>query len=261
MAGIANISLSLAHSFHIISDIGVYYRRFSPDNAEIYGMVRRLIGFILIFLSYRLYKRMEMAWYIVTVSLVVSITLRIIRFHELISPMIFAELFIFMVLFLSAGDFRHKSDATSLKRALLIASGSIVMIVLNSSLSFFVLRHEYHGLSTFYDAVIQSCRLLFLLDVSSAASTGAGRHFLEATIVFHWICVFSALFYVLKPVIYNPLVRKKDREKVHRLVAGYGQNPMAYLALEDDKKYFSASLLKESSPLPSSTTWRWSAAT
>lgn len=237
-AGIANISLSFHHIIDPLADLGEYYRNFSPDNEQIYGMVRRLFGFILILLSYRLYKRMEVAWYLVTVALIVSVTLRILHFHEFISPMILVEIFIFVILLIYGNDFHRKSDRTSVKRALLIASGSIVMILINSSLSFFALRYEYHGLITFYDAVAQSLKILFLMDVSSAAASDIGSRFLDVTIVFNWVCILIALFYVLKPVIYNPIVRKRDREKVHEIVTKYGQNPMSYLALEEDKKYF-----------------------
>ena len=42
----------------------------------------------------------------------------------------------------------------------------------------------------------------------------------------------------MKPLIYNPIESKHDKAKVYSLVTHYGQNPMAYLALENDKKYF-----------------------
>lgn len=237
-SGVANIILSFPHTIDLIADIGEYYQRLSPDNIQIYGMVHRLIGVILIFLSYRLYKRMETAWYIATVFLILSVTLRMVHFHEFFSPMIFAEVFIFVVLFLCGNDFRRKSDDTSVKRALLIASGSVVIILINFALSLFLLRHEYHGLVTFYDALVQSVRILFLMDVSTMPVSEIGKRFLDAAIVFHWACILTALFYVLKPVIYQPIIHKRDRKKVYELVRDYGQNPMSYLALEDDKKYF-----------------------
>lgn len=43
---------------------------------------------------------------------------------------------------------------------------------------------------------------------------------------------------LLKPLIYKQTVMLLEKDKVRKLVLEYGQNPMAYLALEKDKKYF-----------------------
>jgi phosphatidylglycerol lysyltransferase len=49
---------------------------------------------------------------------------------------------------------------------------------------------------------------------------------------------FASAFLLLKPLVYNPIQSKYDKERVQNLVMSFGQNPMAYLSLENDKKYF-----------------------
>ena len=189
-------------------------------------------------ISYRLYKRMEIAWIIVIIAVSVSIALKFIRLHEFFSTMIIVEIFIMAILIYYRCEFRRKSDNTSVKKAIIMASGSLLLMIIVSSLGFFAMGKEYHELKTFYDAVIQSIKILFFMDVTTVSVSKLGEKYLDMTIIFNWGFVVFSLFYILKPVVYDPIIKTKDREKVARLVSLYGENPMSYLAMEEDKKYF-----------------------
>ena len=238
ISGVANIVISISHVPIFLQKFGNYYENLFHHSIQIYSLLHRVVGFILILISYRLYKRMELAWIIVIVTISVSIALKVIRVHEFFSPIIFIEIFIMLVLIYYRDEFRRKSDNTSIKKAIIIGSGSILLMIIVSSIGFFAMSKEYRGLRTFYDAVIQSVKILFFMDVTTVSASKIGERYLDMTILFNWIFVICALFYILKPVVYDPIIKTKDREKVARLVSLYGENPMSYLAMEEDKKYF-----------------------
>lgn len=57
---------------------------------------------------------------------------------------------------------------------------------------------------------------------------------------FTWACLLAALSYALRPFIVRHLWTEKNMQRARELVLRYGQNPAAYLTLEDDKYlYFS----------------------
>lgn len=238
ISGVTNIIISISNIPLILQKFTNYYGNLFHHSIQIYSLLHRVVGFILILISYRLYKRMEIAWIIVIVTISISIALKLIRLHEFFSPIMFIEIFIMLVLIYYRDEFRRKSDNTSIKKAIIIGSGSILLMIIVSSIGFFAMNKEYRGLRTFYDAVIQSVKILFLMDVTTVSASKIGEKYLDMTILFNWIFVIFALFYILKPVVYDPIIRTKDRERVARLVNSYGENPMSYLAMEDDKKYF-----------------------
>lgn len=238
LSGIANISISIPNAPLFLQDVGKYYENLVHNDIRVYGLLHRITGFILLFVSYRLYKRMELAWTIVIVTISMSIALKFIRLHQFVNPMICIELFILGVLVYFRDEFRRKSDNTSIKKAVFIALGSVVIMLIISALGFLAMNDEYHELRTFYDAVIQAIRILFFMDVTNVSVSSVGEKYLDMSIIFNWLFVTGALFYVLKPVVYDPIIKTKDLEKVARLVGKYGENPMSYMAMEDDKKYF-----------------------
>jgi len=239
-SGIANIILSMPYAPFIFDKIGLYYESLVHPNLQFYWLLRRIIGFILIFISYGLYKRMRFAWLITIITLSVSVTLNIIRIHNFHLPMVIGEFFIIGVLIVCQNDFRRKSDTPSVKKAALFSLGSILLVLINSSIGFLTLKDHYNGLNGFGDSFIQSIQLLFFMDTSAAATTRLGVIYSDMTMTFNWIFVSVALIYVLKPIIYDPIVTKYDKEQVFKIVSKYGQNPLSYLALENDKKYFFA---------------------
>ena len=233
-----NITLSMPFLPALFKNIAKYYARIIYPNIQVYGLLRRTIGFVLLFISYNLYKRMRYAWLITLITLTMSVTLHITRFHNFINPMVFLELFIIFILLIFQNDFRRKSDTTSVKKAILLASGSVILVLINSAIGFLMIKEHYRGLKNFKDCFVHSIELLFFMDTSAVATTRLGMLYANITMIFNWGFILVALFFVLKPIIYNPIITKHDKEIVYHIVSKYGQNPISYLALENDKKYF-----------------------
>ncbi|MEI7885090.1 MAG: phosphatidylglycerol lysyltransferase domain-containing protein [Clostridia bacterium] len=237
-SGIANIILSMPYAPIFFQNIGRYYTSLNHSNIEVYGLLRRIIGFILLFVAHGLYKRMRLAWLIAIISISVSVSLHFIRLNNFINPMVFGEILIIATLIFCQSNFRRKSDAVSVKKALLLASGSILLVLTNSAVGFLSIKEHYSGIKDFAGSFVHSVKILFFIDTTAVATSRIGVIYTDMTIIFNWLFIIFALFYVLRPIIYNPIITKYDKDRVFKLVSKHGQNPMAYLALENDKKYF-----------------------
>ncbi|SHI00945.1 DUF2156 domain-containing protein [Clostridium grantii] len=242
-SGIANIVLSMPYRFDELSFFGNYYSKINTETMAIHGALKSIIGFILLTLSYRLYKRMKSAWIITLVTIGISATLHIVNSYTIFNFFTMFEIFIILVLGFSYKDFTRSSDPLSTKNAIMLALLSIVFVVINTAIRLFQLRANYNGVVYFWDSIVNSIKLLFLMDTSVIkATTNLGKIYVDASIGLNWVFIISALLLVLKPIVYNPIISSKDRKKVLELVNNYGQNPMSYLAIEKDKKYFFGNL-------------------
>jgi len=100
------------------------------------------------------------------------------------------------------------------------------------------MKGHFLDIYAFKDSLEKSIRLLFLMDTSAiTAKSRIGHFYLDSTIFLNWVCIISSLLLILKPLVYNPIISKIDKEHA-RKIDEYGQNPMSYLALEEDKIYF-----------------------
>lgn len=213
-------------------------------NAEISHTLQRMFGLMQLLVAWRLYRRMRLAWLITIGALMTSITLHAISIHTVIRPLVLCELAVLMTLILCAKDFSRRSDRISVQWGAMAACGSAFLVLLNSALGFFLLRIGHGGRISMGEALIHTVRTMFFMEPNSLFTFRASGDYLNFTIGFNWLCVFGCLFFLLKPLVYNPIANRHDRERVLKLVRAYGQNPMSYLALEDDKRYFFGKAVK-----------------
>jgi len=242
LAGIGNVIISLPLRSGFLYHFGRYYGTMAQPNTEIYGVLRMIIGFIILVLSYRLYKRMRFAWTIIIITLSTSIFLHIIHSSMHINNMphfFFFELIILIILVLSNDDFSRKSDNISVKKAFFLAGFSLALVLITTSIGLFIYKNQYVGINGIFDSFINATKLLFFMDKDVISySTKRGMFFVDSAIILNWIFIIYAMLLILKPLIYNPLISKLDKEHIYHLVSKFGQNPISYLALENDKKYF-----------------------
>lgn len=62
--------------------------------------------------------------------------------------------------------------------------------------------------------------------------------FIRSSIIINSVFLIFALILILKPLVYEPIISNHDKEKVRKLLNTYGQNPISYVDIENDKKYF-----------------------
>lgn len=239
VSGIGNIVFSLPYKFKILSFIDQHYEFFTHETISLHRIMSTVIGFIFIFLSYRLYKRMRMAWVISLSMLSMSLLLHILRFHQYINVFTLCEVFIIIVLTLSYKDFNRVSNPINLKWGIILASVSIFLVLANTALGLLLTKSNYKNIHDLSDSVIRSLQLLFYMDTSIIEPrTKAAVFFGESSIMLNWIALISALILILKPLIYQPMISKVDRKRVRNYLRFHGYNPISYMAIEEDKKYY-----------------------
>ncbi len=182
---------------------------------------------------------MRMAWIIIISVLPVSLLLHILTFHDYINAFTLSEVFVILVLAASHKDFNRVSNPINLKWGFIIASISLFMVLLNTALGLLMMETHYKNIDDFMDSVIRSFQLFFYMDVSVIEpKTRAAKIFGQSAIALNWISLISALFLILKPLVYQPIVSLRDREKVRNYLSLYGDNPTSYVSIEEDKKYY-----------------------
>lgn len=210
-----------------------------PHVLQLHRTVSFLLGSLMLLLVRRLYKRVRMAWLIEIAMLQMTILFQLVRYHCLTLPIVLIEIFVLAVLLYYHKDFGRRADRITLKRALVLIGVSFLLVLTNASVGIFLLKEHLKNIHDLYDAVASSIELLLFMDTSRFALAGkAERIYVHSLILLNWTCLISSLFLILKPIVYNPVITKRDRDVVRSLVLRFGQNPMSYLSLEHDKKYF-----------------------
>ncbi len=210
--------------------------------ANLHGTVMFIIGIIIIFITSRLYKRLRVAWLMAIIILPLSYYLQIQRHvSDLFSVFSFVNLFVFMVMLLSYKDFSRSSNPITIKYGITFALISIAIVVVNTTAGFFILRHHFPHIKNLSDAFLYSLNLFFSFNVSEIGiHSKIATFYVDFAFTLYWAGILLACLFTLTPLIYQPVVTIFDRNKVRDLVNLYSQNPLSYVFVEDDKKYFFA---------------------
>jgi len=238
MIGIFNLILSLP----IDVDEGFIYRystQIDPSLVVVPRMLSFVFGWLILLIVFKLYKRLRYAWLLELLILTSSIVVHIIQLHRLMVPIVVVETIIFIILLISYKDFYRVSNRMTIKNAVVFVGASFILVLINASLGLLLHKAHIENIDTLSDAIESSVMLLFFMDTSSLNFTGRyGKIYVDSLIGLNWFCISMSVIMLLKPLIYNPIVLLQERDQVRKLVLSYGQNPMSYLALENDKKYF-----------------------
>lgn len=199
------------------------------------------IGILLILLGYALHKRLKIGRYAILIILPILISISFLKIHKVFNLLIILEIIIFLIMFYDKEYYTRSTNPLSLKKSIILILLIFIIIITNTAIGLYVLRYEYRGINDLYNAFFKSIELLFLMDNSFIIpKTKIAKIFINSDITLNWICIFSASILFIQPLIYTPLVTLSDKKKLRKLVNKYVDNPITYLSLEKDKKYFFA---------------------
>lgn len=239
--GIKNILVSLP--LKATQAFGHFYKTaIHPNGIVVHHTLSFLLGLLMLLLVYRLYKRVRLAWIFEVSALSITVILQLWRYHRFTVPIVIIELFVLIVLCISEQDFQRKSDPITVKKALGFIAVSVILLLINATVGVYLMKGHFKNIFDLGDALVSSVKLLILLDTNIIQATGKGAElYIISLISINWVCILSFMFLLLKPLIYTPIVTKHDRDQVRKLALTYGENPVSYLALENDKKFFFSS--------------------
>jgi len=230
----AALPLKFARAFE-----NIYDKMIDPNVVITHGVLSFLLGLLMLLLAYSLYKRIRNAWMIEIFVLFAALISEIGHFHKFTVPIIIIESFVLLVLLFSYRDFSRVANKVTLKWALIFIGISFALLIANASIGLFIMRAHINDVHTIYNALLSSVNLLIFMDTSVLGiKNNLGQIYADSLIVINWICIFASALLLMKPLIYDHIHDKHDKERVRKIVLKYGQNPMSYLSLENDKRYF-----------------------
>lgn len=237
--GIENILFPYSNKIKIYKYIGNYYDFINPEVLSIHRMFSVISGFVLIFISYRLFKKMRMAWIISLSVLSLSFFIHMLKFHYTFKLTTIIELIVIIILVINYKSFKRASDPMSIKSGMMLSLIVTFFIFLNTCFTIYVLHIKMPTRAGINDAVTVTLKMIFLTDPSMLGKLSRIEIvFVRSSIAINWIGIISVLIFILKPLIYQPIVTTIDREKVRKLLKEYGDNPISYVSVENDKKYY-----------------------
>jgi phosphatidylglycerol lysyltransferase len=239
LIGIESILIGYNHQLDIFIDIGNYYGFINSKTLQFHRSLSVIIGFGLIFISYRLFKRMRMAW-VISMCMVLSLAfMSILKSGSIFKPTTIVQLIVIIILAVNYQHFKRVSDPISLRNGIILSLIVVAIIVLNTCFTIYVFKIKILTVNGVYYAIYNTLKMLFLIDPSVLGNVPKIEIVLAKSGIFiNWVGIIAALIFILKPLVYQPIVTGFDREKVRKLLKQYGYNPISYVSVEDDKKYY-----------------------
>lgn len=205
---------------------------------EMSRMVQRVFSVVLLITSVNLMKRRRAAWLITVVLIACNLCLHLIHHNQLKNIFIVCEAVCLAVLLLTARDFCCPTGKKTVKKAMLMGLFTAAGVFINAGIGYHSLRlatAKHFAPVVFWESFKQAIQVMFGSGDGWNTPIYRGVRFEEFIFWMSWACVLAAVVYILKPFIVDPVHSQRDLEHARRLVKAYGQNPAAYLTLEDDK--------------------------
>ncbi|MDD3361397.1 MAG: DUF2156 domain-containing protein [Hespellia sp.] len=204
-------------------------------------MAERVLAVLLLIVSYNLYKRKRVPWLIAIGLTILNLAGHATRSSDhIVQLFIFLEIMILVILFWGWKDFYKKSDPWSMKKGLLLALLMLVVVFVNALLAHYSLLGSLTGEAP----DLWKCITITISSIFGSASfegLNAASYMMSVEHFIFWIswgCILLAAIFAIAPFLSKRKTTKEDLEHARKLVMAYGQNPSAYLTLEDDKTLF-----------------------
>lgn len=238
LLGIMNLISSLPLRIPMPSSTNIDYVYFPIRPAFFHRSFSVLIGFALILISFGLIKRIKTAWLFSTCLLLLSLCLNLLQFHRLMPIALFDILTLFLM-FLLHTEFTRRPSPPNIRQGIALAGLSLLMTLFYATLGFFLLNRQSHNPPNLFHSFLSAVKLFYTLDISALPSSEMRAiFFARSAVFFNWFVLLMSLVFLLRPLIYEPLIASFDRDKVRSLLKKYADNPISYVAVETDKRYF-----------------------
>lgn len=248
-----NIAITFMVLLSLSNVVGFYIWRWRPfgytRTINFYGFVAPYglrehfilaftLGLLGLLVAVHLFRQIRSAWIIAMITQSVLLGLHLFYTGRFFSLSSLISLFILLVLGMTYKDFNRYSERLRVRQATILAVIPLALAIVNTVFSLSLLRNDYFGSKSFFSAFKKSIHFLLLMDTNLSDYTHRVHFFVVSLIIVSWICLIIAVLLVLKPLIYNPIVNSVEKKHVYELIQAHGQNPMAYMALMNDKRYF-----------------------
>lgn len=219
----------------------LYRNKMTPliQNLEIHHALRRVLCFFILFVAWKLYKRVSMAWVVTLLALsgIIFMHIKELPWHT-VGIMLIMEVVIYIILIASKNYYSRKINTYSIKRGIFVYIIYLGFILGNAEVGLYHLKKikgETPSIPEIFNQVLS-----IMLDPDNLNLTIFPDNMIYHRLMFWfcWTCVIIGLLYILTPFIGKKIHTPEDISKARELVKVYGQNCSSYLALEKDKMLF-----------------------
>jgi phosphatidylglycerol lysyltransferase len=215
--------------FHILLPFGLYHWS---------RLLTLAFGFILVYLSFNLFHRKQVAWWLATILLVLLTLAQIGRgkFVYLgLAPAGTVALLIFV-----RKRFTVRSESTSIARGLALVIISMSIALAYGTFGFWLLHENDFGINFhLVESFIRTLREFTLLGNSDlTALTRHARWFLDSLRLLGVVAWGFAVFSLFRPITYRLKTLPHERLEAKGILENYGRSSLDFFKLWPDKSYY-----------------------
>jgi phosphatidylglycerol lysyltransferase len=216
-----------------------YVRTFLPFG--VYHFTRLLtlgIGFILIYVSFHLYQRRRVAWWVAVVASSVGIIVHVVHFHTAYSAVPQALTLSLLLAFRSR--FTVKSEFRNIRFGLMLFLGSLVVALLYGTIGFWVLDRRDFGITfSLGEAIIRTLRQFLLIgNPDLVPETRQAHWFLQSLNIIGGLVGAFAVYSLFPPIVYRFIELPQERNRASAILEKYGKSTNDYFKVWSGKYYF-----------------------
>jgi len=195
-----------------------------------------VVGFLLFFLAYGIWRHKQQAWRATVVVLGTSIGLHLAKGLAWKEAALSAAGL--AVLVAMQGRFRAASDAPTLRRGLVVLGLSVVFALAYGTVGFYFLDREFHARFNVASSLYQTLHILVTFSAPPIPHTKHAEWFLASLYLVGALTLAYGGVAALHPVVYRSSAWEVERTRAEGIVRAHGRSSLARMALFPDKMFY-----------------------
>ncbi len=200
-----------------------------------------VIGFVLLFLSYSLWRRRRVAWFAAVALSAAAVVTHIAKRHDEIVTLVAAGNLGLLLLY--RRRFRVRADVPTMRRGLIGFVSCLAGAMAYGTLGFWLVDERAFGVEfSFPASVARTLRLFFNLgDAGLEPRTRYADWFLDSVSIVGVIAVVGAVLAIGRPIVWRRRMRPQERAAAAKLIERYGDSSLDFFKTWPDKLFFFSS--------------------
>ena len=195
-------------------------------------------GFVLIYLSFHLFQRRRVAWWLATAGTLLAAVVHFGHGHQwytAVAPMVTTAL-----LLLFRKRFTVRSEPRSIAQGLGLMAGSLLVALAYGTIGFWLLDKKDFGLEfTLVNALARTLREFTLVGNSDlVAHTRYARWFLDSLHIMGIAAGLLAVYSLFRPMAFRLRTLPHQRARMKSILQEHGKTSLDYFMLWPDKSFF-----------------------
>ena len=209
-----------------------------PFGLHYWGQSLTLIfGFMLIYLSLNLFQRRRVAWWLAIVASVLLVVAHILSgrlWYLAVAP---AMAFVLLLIF--RRQFTVRSEASSIRRGIVLMAISLLIGLAYGTLGFWLLKTSFGLHFSLADSIIRALRQITLVgNTDLVANTRYARWFLQSLSALAAVAWIFAAYSLFRPIAFRLRVLPHERAMARAILERHAHSPYDFFKVWPDKSYF-----------------------